>query len=639
MLRHTVPVLVLAACGADAPAVLPDAPPPTCNPVGDDCVTPFPSSYFEVAAPTATGVRVAIPDGILPMSTAGVVFRTDRLNRRDGFSPASPFLAYFAAGVDGAGLPGQGDLAASVTPASSVQILERPAGARVPVFAELDANASAGQRQVLLIRPMVRLKPATRYIVALVGLKDRSGAPLAPAPFAALRDRTALPPEVAPLATRYEDLFAELEAAGVARSSLTLAWDVTTGTEATDHLVAMRDTALAATDVSYRVVSATDTPSDPDRLRELQIAVSGPWFLDSNADDATMSFSADGQPARNGSHDFPVTVEIPRCAATATRSLPLVVIGHGLFGNARDTLADRRFLGVANTNCVVMIGTDWIGTSSADLAILAKYVVPDLNNIYIVTDRLQQAHVNAQVMTRLFTTTLRNDPALSVGGRPVSDGTEAYYFGASDGGIQGSTYMALQPDIVRGVLNVPGCEWTLMIWRSTHFNAFLPILGAIYPDPFDRQLLTAVTQSEWDYSDPATFAPHLLRDPLPGVPAKRILLQESVGDAQVPNLATEILARTIGVDGLELEQAVYGVAEEVGPLASAYTQWNIHPQPLPPAGDMPATDDNGAHSGIQFLAPLQSQLSQFFKPDGLVQATCGGPCDFPTGVTARPAGP
>src|SRR6266702_7930698 len=114
-------VVLLAGCGTDpaAPAV-PDAPPPalapTCNPViGDDCLTPFPSSYFEVAAPTATAVQVALPADALPKTRGGLVIRPDRLNATDGFSPSTLFLAYFAAGVDASALPGYADPAASVT--------------------------------------------------------------------------------------------------------------------------------------------------------------------------------------------------------------------------------------------------------------------------------------------------------------------------------------------------------------------------------------------------------------------------------------------------------------------------------------------------------------------------------------------
>jgi hypothetical protein len=628
-------LLVLAACDEDV-ALAPDAPPagpPTCNPViGDDCLTPFPSSYFEVAAATPTGVQVALPEAILPKSRTGMGLRPDRLNAKDGFSPSTPFIVYFAAGVDATQLPTADDLAISVTPTSPVQIIDYTTGARVPLFAELDANVlQDADRQGLLIHPMERLQPNRRYIVALVGVRDKSGKPLAPAPFTALRDRAPLTSALQALAPRYEEIFAKLGSVGLTRGALTLAWDVVTASDAqaTSHLVAMRDQALALVDqgqVTYRVDSVKETPNEAHRLRELQLTISGPNFLTSSLPDAMMSFDADGQPAINGTRDVPVTIEVPRCAATATKPLPYVVFGPGLFGTAKATLAMPVFADVSDRFCMILIGTDWIGLSTEDVGILATYVLPDLNKVYIITDRLQQAHVNFQVMQRLFAKAIKDDDALKVDGHAITDGKEVYYFGVSNGGVQGGTFMALSPDVTRGVLNVPGCEWSLMIWRSTQFNPINPLLGNLYPDPLDRQLLVAASQAEWDYADPASFARHLLADPLPGAPMKHILVQESIGDAQVPNLATRILARTMGLKGLDLTQHVYGVDEVGGPLDSAYTQWNSNPSPLPPTTDVPAPSDNGAHNAIQGFLPLQDQIQRFYKPDGRIESTCGGPC-------------
>ena len=141
--------------------------------------------------------------------------------------------------------------------------------------------------------------------------------------------------------------------------------------------------------------------------------------------------------------------------------------------------------------------------------------------------------------------------------------------------------------------------------------------------------MIAASQSEWDYTDPASFAPHLLRDPLPGSSAKRILVQESIGDSQVPNLATRILARAMGLPGLDLEQPVFGVPMLPAPLDSAYTQWNVHREPLPPTVNMPSPVDNGAHDAISVLAPLQAQLQAFLTPTGQVTQTCTGLCSFP----------
>lgn len=629
--------VLAAACGDDgAPPPGADAGVPGCNPVvGADCVTPFPSTFHMAAdSTTPTGLRVALRGDRLPISGTGVVLDPVRMNARDGFSPATPFLVAFDQRVDPAGLPdaSPAGLALSVTATSPVQVIEYATGARVPVMAELDSNATEWDKQALILRPLVRLRPATRYVVALVGLRDPAGQPILPEPFRKLRDGLPLDGSLEPLAARYQEIFTALGQAGVARESLTLAWDVVTGSDepVTGRLLHMRDVALAMADegmLGTTIVSVEDTPGEPHRLREIQATVQVPSFLESDEGTAMMSFGPDGLPAVRALVDVAVTIEIPRCAETATGPLPFMVFGHGLFDDARRALGDALLLEVANELCMVVIGTDWIGLSAPDFANLAM-VAADVNQLYFVTDRLQQAHINAHVMTRLFKLALKDDEALALGGQPVADGAEAYYLGVSNGGVQGGAFMAVTPDVVRGVLNVPGAVWNLMMYRSTHFNSLIPLLQASYVEALDRQILVALSQFEWDYTDPITFAPYLVADPLPGAPAKRVILQESIGDAQVPNLATRLLARTIGVDALPLSQPVYGVVELAGPLDSAYTQWDSHPSPLPPEYNQPPPEDNGAHGGIQAWPELREQVRRFFRPDGRAEDTCGGPCSF-----------
>src|SRR5262249_51825457 len=156
--------------------------------------------------------------------------------------------------------------------------------------------------------------------------------------------------------------------------------------------------------------------------------------------------------------------------------IPLLVFGHGLFLSAMDTLSYTEMQRIGNQQCAVWAATDWIGLSSNDIADIARGISADLNSVYLVQDRLQQAQINNLVMTRLLLSTLKDAPALSIGGRAVIDPTRAYYFGISNGGIQGAGLLALGPDLQRGVLNVPGADWSLLIWRSTDFNALKPLL-------------------------------------------------------------------------------------------------------------------------------------------------------------------
>jgi hypothetical protein len=364
-------------------------------------------------------------------------------------------------------------------------------------------------------------------------------------------------------------------------------------------------------------------------LREILATVQVPSYLADDSGQSTLHFAADGvTPKMRALVDVPIVIHIPQCAKAATRSLPLVTFGHGLFGNALETMARPDLQQAADEQCAVFIGTDWIGLSSFDIPNIRKFLASDLNNTNIVTDRLQQAHVNTLVMTRLVLTEIRKDPAMAIGGRAVVTGDEVYYFGVSNGGIQGTTFMALTPDIERAVLTVPGCEWTLLIYRSTDFNGLKPLLNSLYSDPLDAQVVIASTQSEWDYTDPATFAPHVVLDPLPNMPPKRILLQESIGDARVTNVSTRVLARTMGVPGMDLEMPIYGITQQPAPLDSAYTQWDSHPSPMPPPGDAALQHDNGAHEAVYQQPDALAQIRAFLTPSGQVTQTCQGPCAF-----------
>ena len=608
-------VAAIAACSSSGPP----EPKPGCNPlIGDDCMTPWPSSFYQ----SATG-QVAIPAGVLP-SPKHTTLGTDRLNSHDGFSPATPFIVYFKAGVDATQLPTPDALAQSITASSHVQILDFATGERVPVFAELDANATGTQRQALLIHPMVRLQPATRYVIALVGLNDAQGKPLSAPGFDALRDKTTLNSALTPLAESYEAIFAMLGQNGVERSQLTLAWDVTTASDAdsTGHLMAMRDQALAMTDqLTWTITKETDTGSDSQRVRELVGTFQVPSFLTDDSLTGTLLTDSTGAPMlRDGLGSANFVVEIPACAVNATAPLPVMIYGHGLFGDAQMELDTSYQRQLGQYMCMVQVATNWIGLSMADLATVAGTVFPDFNQLHILTDRLQQAHVNAQVLTRLVLTRMKNDPAFALGSTPVIDGSSAYYVGISDGGIQGGTYMALSQDVTRGALNVPGAEWSLLMFRSFDFAQLVTLLDVNLPDPLDQQILVSLFQPEFDFTDPAGFVPHIAA-------SKQILLQEGIGDSQVTNLATRVLARELGAPGLDLEQPVDGITAGTAPLASAYTQYDIMATPAPPATDVPPDADNGVHETIRELVPVETQLKAFLAPNGQVIDVCNGaPC-------------
>jgi hypothetical protein len=124
------------------------------------------------------------------------------------------------------------------------------------------------------------------------------------------------------------------------------------------------------------------------------------------------------------------------------------------------------------------------------------------------------------------------------------DPSSVQYLGGSQGGIMGGTVVAMAPNLQRGILVVGGANYSLMIWRSTAFSALSDAWKLSHADPQEREFLFALVQSAFDRADPSILA-ELITNPLGGGDPKRLFLIESIGDCQVPNIASETMARTL----------------------------------------------------------------------------------------------
>ena len=140
-----------------------------------------------------------------------------------------------------------------------------------------------------------------------------------------------------------------------------------------------------------------------------------------------------------------------------------------------------------------------------------------------------------------------SDPAFKFGGQSVIDPSKGvFYYGNSQGGIAGGALTAVEPDVTRSVLYVPGMNYSTLLTRSVDFSDYALILYPSYPNEGVRPLLLSMIQMEWDRGEPDGYANHMTRNPLPGTPAHHVLIDMAYGDHQVTNVATEVEARTIG---------------------------------------------------------------------------------------------
>ncbi len=161
-------------------------------------------------------------------------------------------------------------------------------------------------------------------------------------------------------------------------------------------------------------------------------------------------------------------------------------------------------------------------------------------------------------------------------GIPDLDPSRIYYFGQSLGGIYGTTFLAAEPDVNVGVPNVPGGSLTDIARLSPNFRPLLgEALALRMPSlenlpggpplfPFDDNMplrdqppvtntvpgaiaiQTVLDVVNWlqQAGDPVAWAPFVREHPLPGHPAKSVIIQFARGDETVPNPTATALIRS-----------------------------------------------------------------------------------------------
>jgi hypothetical protein len=618
---------------------------PECNPLAssEECLFPYPSRFTQVDDPTAsTGVRNAIPQNALRAPPSSPPLDYAPFNRVDGHSPAAPLLVHLGVDVDPAQLVNQRDTARSLEDGAPIAVFDMDSGERVPLLTEMDQNSRVAMhegRHALIIRPMSPMRLGARHVAVMTtDLADVSGAPIAVPPgFAALRDGDITTHEALESSRDdYEAIFDFLAEHGYARDRLLLAWDFVVASESwvIGGMLSMREQALevaAQGDLAYTIDRVIDAPN-ANVLRIVEGTFEVPTFLNAqNEIERTPDGAAVLQPERQS---FPFTMIVPARAAAGV-PLPLVCFGHGVFGEGRDYLEGSIGVDViqplAEEAGAVIVATDWIGLSSSDQDLLASELVEDINRVNVVTDRLQQALINNLVLIELVRDRIQNDPMVRVDEEPLLT-DQVRYYGVSLGGIQGASLVSLSSRITRAVLAVPGGAWATLLTRSIVYSPVRELVNLRYPDPLLQQAFITLAQARFDGSDGVNVGQLLLRRPLPDAPSERVvLLQEAIGDCQVPNIASRILSRAMGLRLLGPEyEPVFGLETVAAPTSEPSLVQLAMPDRLadysPPEDNVLPAEDNGTHSNAIALPHALDQVLGVLS-DGMIVQTCDGPCD------------
>jgi hypothetical protein len=628
--------------------------PATCDPLGGDrCMLPFPNDHFTVAdSATATGRRVMLAPEATPANVQGVHIDPTELNRNDGFSPGSP-VAVLLPGLDpvASGLAPITDMVRSLDRDAPIVLIDATTGERHPYWAELDVRAPDSEHQLLFVRPARNFLESHRYIVAIRGVVDAAGRPIAASDvFRAYRDRLESDvPEVEDRRPHMEDLFRTLRRAGVDRDELSLAWDFTvaSGESLSERVLAMRDDAFAQLGDAAPAFTVTDVTASTraNLATDVQGTFEVPSYLTGDGASGSVLNNGDGPeaspiPARNGTYTarFICTVPVSATNADGTANpTRMMLYGHGLLGSAREVYgASSHFASASN---VTTCATWWIGMSEEDIGAVLT-ALSDMSAFRTIPDRLQQSMLNVLFLGRLMKhpSGLSSDPAFQAAdGTPLLDQENLTFTGVSQGGIIGGAATAVAQDWERAFLGVPAMNYSTLLDRSVDFDVFGTVFDPSYPDWVDRQLTIVLAQMLWDRGENNGYAQHITGRPYRDTPRKQVMLFEAFGDHQVANVATEVMARTIDAelrvpalaDGRSLDVEPFWGIDQVHRLpdrgGSYLVVWDFG-TPAPPVGNVPNRAGEDPHGmGRGQLDVLT--VATTFLDEGILVDTCGGgPC-------------
>ena len=286
------------------------------------------------------------------------------------------------------------------------------------------------------------------------------------------------------------------------------------------------------------------------KIQELPRKIYGtlnvPYYTEEPGPGQLLTRDENGLPQSLGSQEIPFTLLIPHSVWNAEEASPIMQYGHGLLG-AQDEVEGDPVTEVANTYGAVVLATDWSGLCSLDLNAVSTMIVNDIDRFAIVPERSQQGFIEAYLALQIVQDQMIQDDALmSPQGISVVDPNDAIFYGNSMGAIFGLPYFAMNPDLERATLGVPGSTFSLLLPRSLNFGSFYGLLQNLYADPMEIVMWLGLMQTLWDSGEPSGYLDSIMTDPLPGNPSKQILAQAGIGDAHLHTLGAHIMMRGVG---------------------------------------------------------------------------------------------
>ncbi len=622
-----------------------------CQPLlaGHHCLFPYPSDYFREPDPsTATGYRVSVTGAAASITDDGQNAEFTSFYDTDGFSRIPLIVGALPDALVSDGLVDiLSDFTATETLSSKTLLINAETGAFVPHFADLDPAAFDETKRTVALHPVADLEEKTRYIVVFQGIENEAGQVASAAQgFALLRDGESESVHALDGVREHfeSNIFPVIKGAGITRESLQLAWDFTTGSdeEPMADMLRIRELTqlwLADNGVTLVIDSVVeDSESRPNIWRRIQGHITVPLYLESTEAGASFARDEQGQVILAGTAEAEFLVNVPMSLREANESGRPLFYGHGFFGS-RSELDGELTQTISTELKTVMIAIDWWGMSNSDIGSFITDLTTDPLHTLRFTDRVHQSMSNWIVITSALSE-LAAQPELqrpadgpgsgdgALAGDPLIDVAHGISFmGVSQGHILGGVLAAVLPKLDRVVLNVGGAGLSHLVFRAEAFNALLELISRHFKRTIEQYAWAAGTQRIFDRIDPGHYARYILREPLEGASPRRVLMQMGIGDVAVPNFATYLHARSIGLPavsngGLELFGMPDMQSAESGFSSFDYgVDTDFYRLPQVPI------EGNEVHNSVRVESVVLDQIDRFLQVEGMVHATCEGACD------------
>ncbi len=638
MKSRLIVVLMLVSCSPAAPPLPPLALEEGCQPLlaGADCMLPYPSDFFRAPnASKVTGFRIEVAPAARLRTKTGASADAHLAFSADGFSPVNPIVAFLPVDVTDEGFVHLADdPALSLSAATSHTLILDEEGAPVAHFVDLDPHAIDPKRRAIIIHPLVPLKDQARYSVFLFGVQ--SAGALAPTPegFRRIRDgltggEAALGPQLEAWTKRLKPLAVK---AGLELPTVQLAWEFSIGSRqnVVDDMERVRALTLEwlTTHTPEVTITSEQLNTDSDVWKVVQGTITMPLFTDIAGPGSRLNRGTDGQVVQNGTSTFPFMAIVPTSVRDATGARAPFLYGHGFFGGF-DELTGGSARNLAFQLGRTLVGAEWWGMATPDVPRVGDALLSHPSTVLQFTDRVHQGFANWIVLSAAMERVFPSLPAFERSpGASFLTGDASRYLGISQGTILGIGMVAVNPFVKHAAFEVGGSGFTAMMFRAEPFKQFLDLLAESVPDPLDQQKFIASLQRQMDRIDPNTWAQTIQREPLPNSPPRQVVLQIGLGDTEVPNFGSYLLARALDLGQLQpAPKQVWGLqpASVTPDRALELFDFGYDVDALYKTAAFPLINST-VHDGIRRLTPTIDQTAKLFE-DGSIQHFCTGVCD------------